>query len=91
MQTSEAEIHSMGSNCPTGPISLLSARIYDWVIDDGRKHFGEWLEEAVEIRTKHGDDKISEIEEKSSHTSKSFGIPRVVASAGFEPKAPWCP
>jgi hypothetical protein len=67
-------------------------KVYDWSGGDGRKHLGEWVEEAVEIREKYGDDKIAEVEKESaSQAAKAFTIPRVSASAGFAPKAPWCP
>ncbi len=76
---------------PDGTRLSLVCRTYDWVVDDGRKHFGDWIEEAVGIRAKYGDNKIAEIGLGTSKTAKAFTIPLASASAGFAPKAPWCP
>lgn len=68
-------------------------KVYDWSGGDGRNHLGEWVEEAVGIRAKYGDDdKIAETEKESaSQAAKAFTIPRDAISVGFAPKAPWCP
>ena len=68
-------------------------KVYEWSGGDGRNHLGEWVEEAAEIRAKYGvDDTIAEVEKESaSEAARAFTIPRATASAGFEPKAPWCP
>jgi hypothetical protein len=68
-------------------------RVYDWSGGDARNHLGEWVEEAVEIRAKYGeDDGVAEVESQSAfQAAKAFTIPHVSASAGFAPKAPWCP
>lgn len=76
---------------PDGTRLSLVCRTYDWVVDDGRRHFGEWAEEAVGVRAKYGDSKISEVAVRASDAPRPFAAPRAAASAGFAPKAPWCP
>jgi hypothetical protein len=74
------------------PLSKI-CKVYDWAGEDGRNNLGKWVEEAVKIRAKYAEnDKIDEVEKQSaSLAAKAFTIPRVTSSAGFAPKAPWCP
>jgi len=36
---------------PDGTLLSALCKSYDWVIDDGRNHLGEWIEEAFQIRS----------------------------------------
>jgi hypothetical protein len=67
--------------------TLLSSicKTYDWVLDDGRKNLGAWLDEACQIRAEY--DKCSKVVYASEVTSR---VKAASASAGFTPRAPWC-
>lgn len=65
--------------------TLLSSicKTYDWVVEDGRNNLGKWIEEAFDLRAKYAaGDKIVEVKDVARAAS---------ASAGFTPRAPWCP
>ena len=71
------------STLPNGTRLGTVCKTYNWVSDDGRANLGKWLEEAAEIRSKHGaDDTISGITEKRATVT--------VRSRGFAPRSPWC-
>lgn len=68
---------------PDGTLLSSICKTYDWVADDGRNNLGKWIEEAFNLRAKYGaSDKIVEVKEVARAAS---------ASAGFAPRAPWCP
>ncbi len=70
---------------PNGRRLSAVCKTYNWVSDDGRANFGKWIEEAVEIRSKHGaDDTICELTEKPANVIVKSG------SRGFVPRSPWC-
>lgn len=71
---------------PNGTRLSAVCKTYDWMSDNGRANFGKWLEEAVEIRSKHGaDDTISGLTEKRSNVIVQS------SSRAFVPRSPWCP
>jgi len=70
---------------PDGTLLSSVCKIYDWVLDDGRKNLGMWIEEAFETRAKYAADcKVVYTSDVSSKARSG------VASAGFTPRAPWC-
>jgi hypothetical protein len=74
--------------------TLLSSvcKTYDWVIDDGRSNLGKWADEAATTRSEYGgDDKIVGAAENIQQASKARALSTPVATAGFSPRAPWCP
>ncbi len=69
---------------PNGTRLGTVCKTYNWVSDDGRANLGKWLEEAVQIRSKYGDDDtISEISEKRTTVVVQS------SSRGFAPRSPW--
>jgi hypothetical protein len=73
--------------------TLLSSecKTYDWVVEDGRKKLGRWIEEACDVRAKYGaDDKIVEVAEVSGRAENATFVRAASASAGFAPRSPWC-
>lgn len=59
-------------------------KTYDWVVDKGREHLGEWLEEAVQAR-EGLDDKIVEEAAKKSYARATVAGPSIIQN----PPKPW--
>jgi hypothetical protein len=74
------------------PLSSV-CKTYDWVANDGREHFGEWLEDAVTAREEMDEDKVlkEEAEKSADRASMATAHASVAAAPSVihNPPKPW--
>jgi hypothetical protein len=69
-----------------GTALSMVCKTYDWIVDKGREHLGEWLDEAVEAREDiDGDKVIEQVAKKSVALTAVLAGPSVIRN----PPKPW--